>query len=124
MTSAGQGSARARSGGELLSIRATVRRIPRGKVATYGQVAAAAGYPGHARQTVWALRLPGPPVPWHRVVGAGGKIRLKGVEAFEQTILLQSEGVDVIAGRVSMAAFGYDFGGNHPRGPATFDRSS
>ena len=52
---------------------AVVRRIPRGRVATYGQVAEAAGYPGAARHIVWALRTCGPDVPWHRVVGAGGE---------------------------------------------------
>ena len=48
---------------------ATVRRIPKGKVATYGDVAAASGYPGASRQVVWALRT-GKGVPWHRVIGA------------------------------------------------------
>src|SRR5713101_2087608 len=55
-------------------------RSPRGKVATYGQVAATAGFPGAARQVVWALRaFRG--LPWHRVVGAGGAIRVTGGQA-------------------------------------------
>lgn len=73
-----------------------VRRIPKGQVATYGDVAAASGHPGAARQVVWALRA-GENVPWHRVVGAGGNIRLTGESGFEQRLRLRSEGV-VIAG--------------------------
>ena len=53
---------------------AVVRRIPKGKVATYGAVAEAAGFPGASRQVAWALRAAKGPLPWHRVVGAGGKI--------------------------------------------------
>jgi methylated-DNA-protein-cysteine methyltransferase-like protein len=53
-----------------------VRRIPRGRVATYGQVARLAGLPGHARLVGYALAaLPdGDPLPWHRVVNAAGRI--------------------------------------------------
>jgi methylated-DNA-protein-cysteine methyltransferase related protein len=57
---------------------AAVRAIPRGKVATYGQVAAMLGVPRGARAVGWALRALSPTaaraVPWHRVVGAGGRI--------------------------------------------------
>jgi methylated-DNA-protein-cysteine methyltransferase related protein len=95
--------------GELAAIREAVRRIPAGKVATYGQVAAAAGYPGHARQTVWALRLPGSPIPWHRVVGAGGKIRLSGTGAIEQVLRLQAEGVETGGNRVPLKRYGHSF---------------
>ena len=59
----------------------TVRRIPRGKVATYGDVAASSGYPRAARQVVWALRT-STRVPWHRVLGARGTILLKGENGF------------------------------------------
>ena len=54
----------------------TVMRIPAGKVATYGQVAAAAGLPGRARLVGQSLRGLGEDsiVPWHRVVGSGGRI--------------------------------------------------
>lgn len=69
-----------------------VRRIPRGKVATYGDVAYAAGFPGSARQVVWALRSASG-LPWHRVVGSGGKILLPGEAGFEQRMRLQAEGV-------------------------------
>ena len=58
---------------KLDEFRDVVRRIPRGEVTTYGEVAAAAGHKGAARQVVWALHNCGPDIPWHRVVGAGGK---------------------------------------------------
>jgi methylated-DNA-protein-cysteine methyltransferase-like protein len=86
----------------------TVRRIPKGKVATYGDVATAAGFPGCARQVVWALRTGGN-VPWHRVLGAKGLIRLTGEAAFEQTLRLQTEHVEVHAGRVDLKRFGHTF---------------
>ncbi len=74
-------------------IRATIARIPKGKVATYGEVAKAAGFPGAARQVVWALRNAGGALPWHRVVGAGGRILLSGEHAMEQRLRLEMEGV-------------------------------
>ena len=67
---------------------AIVRRIPKGRVMTYGEVAEASGHPGAARQVVWALRS-ADNVPWHRVLGAGGKIRLTGENGFEQRLRLQ-----------------------------------
>ncbi len=87
---------------------ATVRRIPKGKVATYGDIAKASGYPGAARQVVWALRT-GRDVPWHRVLGAGGRILLTGEHGFEQRLRLQAEGVEITANRVDLARFGHDF---------------
>jgi methylated-DNA-protein-cysteine methyltransferase-like protein len=86
----------------------TVRRIPKGKVATYGEVAAASGHPGAARQVVWALRA-GKNVPWHRVVGAKGTILLKGESAFEQTLRLRIENVVVSGGKVDMKQYGHRF---------------
>ncbi|HXE89359.1 MAG TPA: MGMT family protein [Terriglobales bacterium] len=82
-------------------IRKTIRQIPRGRVATYGQVARAAGYPGAARQVVWALHT-SRGLPWHRVVGAGGRIRLPGEEGFEQRLRLENEGVTFAGSRVQM----------------------
>lgn len=77
-----------------------VRRIPRGRVATYGQVATLAGLPGRARQVGYALHaLRGPrdeDVPWHRVINARGEISLRagvGLEEHAQRQLLQAEGV-------------------------------
>jgi methylated-DNA-protein-cysteine methyltransferase-like protein len=60
----------------FVEIRNVVRKIPRGKVATYGAVAEAAGFPGNARRVAWALRKTDGRLPWHRVLGSGGKILL------------------------------------------------
>lgn len=75
-----------------------VEQIPRGRVATYGQVAALLGIPRGARAVGWALRaLPAArarTVPWHRVVGAGGRISLRGGSGpVEQRRRLRREGV-------------------------------
>jgi methylated-DNA-protein-cysteine methyltransferase-like protein len=81
---------------------AAVRRVPHGKVATYGDIAYAAGFPGAARQAAWALHSSSPGVPWHRIVGAGGKVLLTGEHGFEQRMRLQAEGVGFIGLRVDM----------------------
>jgi methylated-DNA-protein-cysteine methyltransferase-like protein len=86
----------------------TVRRIPRGRVATYGDVAAASGYPGAARQVVWALRT-GKGVPWHRVLGAKGTILLKGENGFEQRFRLRAEGVAIHGDHVDLQQYGHQF---------------
>ena len=81
-----------------------IRRIPKGKVATYGGVARAAGFPGAARQVVWALRAAPRSLrlPWHRVLGAGGRILLPADAGLEQRLRLQSEGVTFSGNRVQM----------------------
>ena len=81
-----------------------VRRVPRGKVATYGDIAYAAGYPGAARQVAWALHTQSAGLPWHRIVGAGGRILLAGESGFEQRMTLQAEGVSFLGLKVNMAA--------------------
>ena len=82
--------------------------IPRGRVSTYGAVARAAGLPGRARQTGFALRVAPEElnVPWHRVVGAGGRIVFPPASksGSEQARRLRAEGVTVRAGRVDKAA--------------------
>jgi len=88
---------------------AQIRRIPRGKVATYGDVAYAAGYPGYARQVAWALHGGGGSVPWQRVVGSEGKILLTGEHGFEQRMRLQAEGVKFNGLRVDMKAHHFSF---------------
>ncbi|MEX2263479.1 MAG: MGMT family protein [Bryobacteraceae bacterium] len=75
------------------AMRKVIRKIPKGKVATYAQVAAAAGYPLYHRQVVQLLRKSGDSLPWQRVVGAGGQIRLKLDQAREQRLRLEMEGV-------------------------------
>jgi methylated-DNA-protein-cysteine methyltransferase related protein len=78
--------------------------IPRGQVSTYGAVARAAGFPGHARQTGYALKVApkGLHLPWHRVVGAGGRIVFpqSSLAHREQARRLRAEGVSVRNGRV------------------------
>jgi methylated-DNA-protein-cysteine methyltransferase related protein len=86
-----------------------VWRVPRGKVATYGDIACAAGHPGAARQVAWALHAGNAGLPWHRIVGAGGSILLTGEHGFEQRVRLQSEGVGFLGLKVNMAAHRYSF---------------
>jgi methylated-DNA-protein-cysteine methyltransferase-like protein len=87
---------------------AVVGAIPRGSVSTYGAVARAAGLPGRARMAGRALRESPKEMklPWHRVVGAGGKIVFppNSVHHREQARRLRAEGVPVKAGRVSREA--------------------
>ena len=90
---------------------AAVRAIPRGRVATYGQVARLVGVPRGARAVGWALRVLDPrrtrAVPWHRVVGAGGRISLRaGLGPVLQRERLQKEGVGFRAGRVDLRRHG------------------
>lgn len=89
-------------------IEAIIRRIPRGKVSTYGAVAKAAGFPGAARQVVAALRG-AVGLPWQRVLGAGGAIKLRGDYAFEQRFRLEAEGVMFRGRRVDMKRHEYKF---------------
>lgn len=78
-------------------IYAVVSQIPRGQVATYGQVAALAGLPGHARQVGYALSaLNDPSVPWHRVINAKGEISPRSGDSEgdeQQRLRLEDEGV-------------------------------
>ena len=92
-------------------IRATILKIPRGKVASYGAVARAAGFPGAARQVVWALRQ-SHGLPWHRVLAAGGRIALPGEAGFEQRMRLETEGVQFSGRRVNMQLCEFLFGKN------------
>ena len=86
-----------------------IAAIPRGKVATYGQVAHLAGKPWGARQVAWILHSQSDKykLPWQRVIGAAGRISLppgRGLE--EQRRLLRAEGVVVAAsGRVDLGRF-------------------
>jgi len=94
-------------------IYAVVRRIPRGRVTTYGTVACLAGFPGQARLVGYALSaLPtGTAVPWHRVINAQGRLSLEQAASssgLTQRLRLESEGVHVDgAGRVSLALHGW-----------------
>ena len=81
-----------------------VKRIPRGKVVTYGQLARALRLPGGARTAGRAMaECPsGRGIPWHRVIGAGGRILLREPHASLQRRLLESEGTQLIEGRVRL----------------------
>ena len=95
-----------------VAIAAVIRRIPRGRVSTYGAVAEAAGYPRCARHVSRVLnQVPG--LPWQRVLGSGGRISLPGEYGFEQRFLLEAEGVRFKGRRVDLKAFEYHF----PRSP-------
>ncbi len=88
---------------------ATLRRIPRGKVSTYGAVAEAAGYPRCSRHVAQVLnKVRG--LPWQRVLGSGGKISLSGEYAMEQRFLLEAEGVRFRGRRVDLDQFEFSFG--------------
>ena len=80
------------------SIWSIVRRIPRGRVATYGQVAELAGLEGHARQVGYAMHAlpPDSNVPWHRVINARGEVspRTSGDSHELQRMLLEEEGIE------------------------------
>ena len=84
------------------AMRRVILQIPRGKVATYSQVAAAAGYPLYHRQVVQLLRKSGDALPWQRVVGAGGVIRLRLEMGQDQRVRLEMEGVRFRGKRIAM----------------------
>ena len=86
-----------------LRIEQTIRAVPRGKVSTYGGVAKAAGFPGAARLVARVLRRSFG-LPWQRVLGAGGEIKLTGDSAIEQRLRLEAEGVRFRGRKVDMRA--------------------
>ena len=88
------------------AFRRIIRSVPKGKVSTYGKVAAAAGYPLYHRAVAKLLRsatLHG--LPWQRIVGAGGEIKLRGEAAAEQRLRLNMEGVKFRGKRVNMEIY-------------------
>ena len=94
--------------GALEAIWQIVCSIPRGQASTYGAVARAAGLPGLARQVARVLRGSFG-LPWHRVLGSGGEIKLRGDSAIEQRFRLQAEGVRFRGRRVDMKAHEFKF---------------
>lgn len=91
-----------------LRIERAIRSIPRGRVSTYGGVARAAGSPGAARQVAAALRNSFG-LPWQRVLGSGGEIKLRGDYAIEQRLRLEAEGVRFRGRKVDMKAHEFKF---------------
>jgi methylated-DNA-protein-cysteine methyltransferase related protein len=85
------------------AFRRIIRSVPKGKVSTYGKVAAAAGYPLYHRAVASLLQKEAlHSVPWQRIVGAGGEIKLRGEAAAEQRLRLSMEGVKFRGKRVNM----------------------
>jgi len=92
------------------AFRRAILAIPKGKVATYGQVARASGHPLHHRAVAQLLRLePGDRLPWHRVVGAGGEIKLRYEAAADQRLRLKMEGITFSGKRVNLKLYQYAF---------------
>jgi methylated-DNA-protein-cysteine methyltransferase related protein len=88
------------------AFRRIIRSVPKGKVSTYGKVAAAAGYPLYHRAVAKLLRsAPLHGLPWQRIVGAGGEIKLRGEAAAEQRLRLSMEGVKFRGKRVNMEIY-------------------
>jgi len=89
---------------------ALVRRIPPGRMATYGQVAALLGRPRAARAVGGAMRRCPADVPWHRVVNAQGRIsrRKRAASMVTQRLMLEREGVTMRRGRVDLARHAWD----------------
>ena len=85
-----------------------VRKIPRGKVATYGQIARAIGAPGAARTVGWAMRVCPDQVPWHRVINSRGEISLRPATGYhEQRARLRAEGIYINrTGKIDLKKYG------------------
>jgi methylated-DNA-protein-cysteine methyltransferase related protein len=86
----------------------TVRRVPYGRVATYGQIARVAGMEDHARLVGYALHaIPkGIEIPWHRVINSAGRISLAGPPARRQKKLLELEGIQFQAsGKINLKVY-------------------
>jgi len=91
-----------------LRIERAIRGIPRGKVSTYGAIARAAGLPGAARLVARVLNR-SYELPWQRVLGAGGEIKLRGDSAIEQRLRLEAEGVRFRGRKVDMKQCEFKF---------------
>ncbi len=92
----------------VIAISNIIRKIPRGRVSTYGAIAKAAGYPRCSRRVARVLKqVDG--LPWQRVLGSGGGISLRGELGMEQRFLLESEGVRFRGRRVDMMVFEHRF---------------
>jgi methylated-DNA-protein-cysteine methyltransferase-like protein len=86
------------------SVFTLVKRVPKGRVITYGQLARATKLRGGARAAGYAMAAcpKGRGIPWHRVVGAGGRILLREPRAALQRRLLESEGVAFSGARIEL----------------------
>ena len=86
-----------------------VKRIPRGRVTTYGELAKALRLPGGARSVGYAMAATpnGRGIPWHRVIGAGGKVTMPEPHASLQRRLLATEGVPIEGTRIDMKLYAW-----------------
>jgi methylated-DNA-protein-cysteine methyltransferase related protein len=86
-----------------------VKRIPRGRVTTYGEIARALKVRGGARVVGYAMAgsPSGQGIPWHRVVGSGGKLIIREPYAALQRRLLESEGVEISGLRINYKKYGW-----------------
>jgi methylated-DNA-protein-cysteine methyltransferase-like protein len=91
-----------------MKIRATIMKIPRGHVSSYGAIARAAGIPNGARLVVRTLGQ-SHGLPWHRVVAAGGRIAIPGEGGLDQRFRLEMEGVKFSGKKVRMPEFEFKF---------------
>lgn len=90
-----------------------IRKIPRGRVATYGQIATLAGLPGRARMVGYALRMSAgvPRLPWQRVINAQGRISARDSGSMRQRECLEREGVKFSpAGKIDLDRYLWDPG--------------
>ena len=94
------------------AFRGVIHSIPKGRVSSYGRVAMAAGYPLHHRAVAQLLRKETlTALPWQRILGSDGEIRLKGEFAEEQKMRLRIEGVKFEGRRLNMAVYEHIFCG-------------
>jgi methylated-DNA-protein-cysteine methyltransferase related protein len=86
-----------------------IKKIPRGRVTTYGELARSLRLPGGARAVGYAMAAcpSGQGIPWHRVVGAGGRLLIPEPHGSLQRRLLESEGVKLDGARIDMTLFGW-----------------
>src|SRR5580704_16908710 len=91
-----------------VAIADAIRKVPRGRVSTYGAVAKAAGYPRSSRYVARVLnQVPG--LPWQRILGSGGRISLPREAGLEQRFLLEAEGVRFRGRKVDLAEYEHRF---------------
>lgn len=94
-----------------------IKKIPRGRVTTYGDLARALRLPGGARAVGYAMAATpkGRGIPWQRVIGAGGRVRMPEPHASLQRRLLETEGVTFDGGAIDMKIFGWSPARKKPR---------
>jgi methylated-DNA-protein-cysteine methyltransferase-like protein len=107
MPMANKSETKKRGSGSWETVYQLVKRIPRGRVTTYGQIARRLKVRGGARVVGYAMAAcpNGRGIPWHRVVGAGGRLIIREPYAAKQRFLLGSEGVVLHGSRLDMSEY-------------------